>query len=615
MSLSIVAIVAAYNEEDIIGAAVRALVDDGIKVYFIDHQSTDDTLAEVERIRHKSIIGIETFPSAGPAGTQKHRFTWEAILKRKEAIAESLDADWFIHHDADEFRESPWPNETLLAGISRVDAAGFNAIDFEVLNFRPTAEDGKAEDIRNRMLFHEPAGAWDRVQIKCWKKTAHPISLAASGGHNVEFAGRRVCPVRFLLRHYPIRSQSHGERKVLLERKAVFDPAERAKGWHVQYDAIGEGTSFVRDAQSLIRFDPDAVRLTLLTRHRGVERLERSLAANQEIADRVTDQLVELRRHLDSQDAEMTRLRAGDQERDRNAGELGRHLKQQDAELEQLRGERERREAEHRDLARHLEALDGELGRLRTEHAGELSALRVDRDRLSEVVETLRRLADSQGATVDRVRRDRDRLRRDLETLRAQLLAQDVDADRLRRGLAAAQEDLARGRHELTAKNTTIEYVLASRSWRMTAPLRAFDRWVNGRAAESTGRGLALANLPLRGGLRLSSDVRGCWGDGWVGADLQFQVTASRQIGQIRIAGRIPDGLVDGQEFRIELDGESSVHRAPPGAFELHVPAALSQGATGRVRMVAARSWRPSRAGESQDDRELAWLVLAIEGR
>jgi glycosyltransferase involved in cell wall biosynthesis len=48
---AVVALIAAFNEADIIGEVVRALVDEGVRVYFIDNHSTDGTVAEVERFR------------------------------------------------------------------------------------------------------------------------------------------------------------------------------------------------------------------------------------------------------------------------------------------------------------------------------------------------------------------------------------------------------------------------------------------------------------------------------------------------------------------------------------------------------------------------------------
>jgi len=258
-SLTVVAIVAAYNEEDIIADVVRALIDENVLVYFLDDRSTDRTVAQVEPFRGRGVIGIEVFSADGVDDQTASQFVWERILRRKEELAQELDADWFIHHDADEFRESPWSGETLRDGIQRVDRAGYNAIDFQVLNFSPTTADpSDADDIRDRLQFYEPGRTFDRQQIKCWKKTSQPAVLTASGGHDAQFPGRRIFPIRFLLRHYPIRSQAHGDRKVFKERVPRFAPSERARGWHVQYNELAEGASFVPAPDHPLSGRPDA---------------------------------------------------------------------------------------------------------------------------------------------------------------------------------------------------------------------------------------------------------------------------------------------------------------------------------------------------------------------
>ena len=60
---------------------------------------------------------------------------WEAILRRKDSFRQSVDADWFIHHDADEIMHSSRPGETLLEAIARIDREGYNAIDFDEFVF------------------------------------------------------------------------------------------------------------------------------------------------------------------------------------------------------------------------------------------------------------------------------------------------------------------------------------------------------------------------------------------------------------------------------------------------------------------------------------------------
>ena len=500
-SVTVTAILAAYNEEDIIEEVIRSLIADGVLVYVIDNHSTDVTTAIVEQFLGQGVVGLEKFPSKDWSGSDRQtEFDWEGILRRKEELARELDADWFIHHDADEFRESPWTGETLREGIARVDAAGYNAIDFHVLNFVPTSADPDGVgDVRDRLQFYEPGQIFDRLQVKCWKKTGHPVVLTRSGGHEAEFTGRNVAPVRFLLRHYPIRSQAHGERKVFRDRQPRFDPRERARGWHVQYDDLVAGVSFVRDPENLIRYDPEAVRFDVFRRPRDVERLDRLAADNRSEIDRLTGDLARLSLHLRAQDIELVRLRQ---------------------ELDQLRTERVRGDPALSDC--HV---------------------------------------------------------------------------------------------ELAAREATIAAVLASRSWRLTEPLRAVDRALLGRRAESTGRGLALANVPIGGAFRLASDVAGAWGDGWAGTNLRCRVVTRRGMHSLTIAGVIPDELPKGQEFQVRLGDHASTHNLKSGSFRLSVPVTVEAQVAMELRISASNAWRPSATGVSPDTRELAWRVSRIHGR
>ena len=120
-----------------------------------------------------------------------------------------------------------------------MDALGFNAIDFAGLDFWPVDDSFRAgDDVRDAFTCYAELAPYDRVQIRCWKKTAR-LDLASSGGHEARFPGRRVFPLRFILRHYPIRGQAHGERKVLRgAAEPVSASEERARGWHVQYDQL-----------------------------------------------------------------------------------------------------------------------------------------------------------------------------------------------------------------------------------------------------------------------------------------------------------------------------------------------------------------------------------------
>jgi Glycosyl transferase family 2 len=304
---NIVAIVSAFNEEDIIAQVVADLIRQRVSVYVLDDGSTDRTAAEVEPFLGRGVVGLERFSQADVAGAG--RYEWQRILERKAQLAQDLDAEWFIHHDADEFREGPWADIDLATSIERVDRFGYNAIDFELLNFWPTHDNFKpGQDVREAFTRYEPGEPWNKTQVRCWKKTTSAVDLASTGGHEAIFPHRHIFPIRFILRHYPIRSQAHAERKVFEERRPRFIEEERQRGWHIQYTRFEPGHNFIRDAATLVPYDPDQVRLNLIVHHRGVEELEGRPEAEQRVSDQAKRYAARVEQELDKQNRQIERL-------------------------------------------------------------------------------------------------------------------------------------------------------------------------------------------------------------------------------------------------------------------------------------------------------------------
>ena len=254
--MNVVAIISVFNEEDIVEYCISDLIEQGIGVYVLDDASTDRSPAILERFRARGLIGVERLerPDGG------YRLT-DHLIRKQELTAE-IDADWFISHDADEFREGPWHGLNLKRSIELVDRLGYNAIDFEMLNFWPTRELGAGEDPRVAFTGYKPATQELTRQTRVWKRQP-AIDLVTLGGHEVLFAGRKVFPTPFLLRHYPVRGQVHGERKVFRERLPRYDTGEVANGWHVHYDRFKSNPRFLCDPATLTPYDPDVVRAGL----------------------------------------------------------------------------------------------------------------------------------------------------------------------------------------------------------------------------------------------------------------------------------------------------------------------------------------------------------------
>jgi len=100
-ALTVTAIVATYNEEDVIGVVLADLLGQGVHVHLLDQGSTDGTVAEAQALQGRGDLRIERLDGDD--------FSLTRIIRRKEALAAELDTDWVVNADADEFRESPWP--------------------------------------------------------------------------------------------------------------------------------------------------------------------------------------------------------------------------------------------------------------------------------------------------------------------------------------------------------------------------------------------------------------------------------------------------------------------------------------------------------------------------
>src|ERR1044071_5210539 len=422
----VIAIISTFNEGDIISPVIAHLVENDVHVYLIDNHSTDDTVQQAARWLGKGLVDIELFPEKGNCSSGE-KFDWSAILRRKEELATTLQADWFVHHDADEIRESPWPGLPLKQAIQWVDTLGYNCIDFKVLNFPPVDDDFRSgDDPRTYFKYCEDAADFDVVQRKAWKAGGR-VSLAAAGGHEALFVDRRLFPIKFLMRHYPIRGQQHGLRKVFQERTIRFLDSERAKGWHRQYDHFGESHSFLKDSASLTHFDLDRARFQLM----APDQLIRNLAAIQKERD-------ELRQHA-------TNLEIDRQEVKQHAANLER-------ERDELRQHATNLEVDRQEVKQHAANLERERDELR-HHA---SKLENDRQNMKQLVVSLEEAQDSLGQQVLDVEMRLQQLTHRAKALEDELHRMELHSDSLRALNQTIEERNENLERELAAIRTSV---------------------------------------------------------------------------------------------------------------------------------------------------------------
>ncbi|MDD3813708.1 MAG: ATP-binding cassette domain-containing protein [Desulfocapsaceae bacterium] len=236
----VVALLAIRNEALYLPRCLEHLHQQGIETCVIDNDSCDESLAIAKQYLGRGVFRIERQPYTG-------YFDLVEQLRIKEQLAAEIEADWFIHHDADEIREPPPGFSTLLAALIMVDQAGYNAVNFDEFVFLPVendCEDSEPSDFVARFRDYYFFSPQPLHRVNAWKKQSSPVDLVSMAGHQVVFPKRNLYPEAFILRHYLALSRKHLLKKYGQER--IYSPKEvEERQWH----------------GARARFDPSKVRL------------------------------------------------------------------------------------------------------------------------------------------------------------------------------------------------------------------------------------------------------------------------------------------------------------------------------------------------------------------
>ena len=248
--MRVVALLAAHNEQRFIVACLEHFIRHGVEVYLIDNESADGTVDLARPFLGHGLIGIETMPRGG-------LYPWKQILDRKAALAEEIDAEWFMHADPDEIRLPPAADRTLAEAIARADTAGYNAINFFEYTFVPTRQepDHDHPDYLRTMRRYYPFSPTYPNQLKGWKKQPVPVDLSSSAGHLVQFPGLNMYPTPFPMRHYLFLSAEHAVRKYV---RQTWDPGELEMGWHRARSRLRPDDIVLQDESTLRIYTEDA---------------------------------------------------------------------------------------------------------------------------------------------------------------------------------------------------------------------------------------------------------------------------------------------------------------------------------------------------------------------
>lgn len=245
------ALLAVRNERCYITRCIRHLAEQGLQICVIDNDSTDGTSDMVKAFSPEIVIRYVRHPYLG-------HFDLVSQLQLKQELAAKIDADFFLHCDADEILKPPAPFSTLVEAFQHVVKEGYNAVNFDEFVFVPFNDDDLGDGVDyveaiRYYYFFEPKP--ERL-IRGWKKTRRRIDLASFGGHRAGFSRMRVYPKPFILQHYIALS-----RKSLVNKYSsrVFSPKELKMGWHRNRIGVTEESTQFPEKSDLCLYREDGV--------------------------------------------------------------------------------------------------------------------------------------------------------------------------------------------------------------------------------------------------------------------------------------------------------------------------------------------------------------------
>jgi glycosyltransferase involved in cell wall biosynthesis len=219
-----VAIITVRNEAKYLSHCLTHLNNQGIETCVIDNDSTDESRDIIKAFIGRGVFSIQRLPYKG-------FFDLIAQTRQKFEISKSINADWFLHLDADEIMEAP-DNIRLNEAFIKVNELGYDAVNFDEFVFIPTDEEENyvGRDYVAEMRYYYYFAPSSMRLVRAWKQSARSEMFVMSGGHRAVSETARIYPVNFTLRHYMALSANHARDKYSFERK--YSDIEIKMGWH-----------------------------------------------------------------------------------------------------------------------------------------------------------------------------------------------------------------------------------------------------------------------------------------------------------------------------------------------------------------------------------------------
>ncbi|MGG6192516.1 glycosyltransferase family 2 protein [Pantoea allii] len=246
-------IMTTYNDHDIIESIIRENAKLGYEQIIIDNWSSDGTWPLIEKLKLEidSILDIQQYPFDGPTND----YQWKAMLDLKSKIALNYKGRWILHQDSDEITISPFLNRDIGQVLHAVKKMGYNVVPLRMLDFTP---------IDNTFTIGNPVSHFEYyrlsqiisygLQNKVWLQGDSEVDLSGMGGHDVNFLGKKVFPIRLPRFHYSIRSIDHAKSKYSPKRLERSASERETLGWHTHVE-VKLTEKIIYEKQELIKYD------------------------------------------------------------------------------------------------------------------------------------------------------------------------------------------------------------------------------------------------------------------------------------------------------------------------------------------------------------------------
>jgi glycosyltransferase involved in cell wall biosynthesis len=220
--MSVLAVMTARNEAGYIGVTLRTLIEQGLEVVLIDHESIDGTRELAESYLGRGLLRIETL---------KWRGTYDltALLVHQQEVFATASHDWLVRIDADEWLH---PNVAvpLAEYLERHVDPRYGIVNFrEYVFLPPTGVDMFGEDYRKLATTYYAFVPGPMRLMRAWRNGV-TNSFVGGAGHRLDGIDEAiVLPEDQALRHYVGLSWSHAIAK---RADRTYAPHDLEKGWH-----------------------------------------------------------------------------------------------------------------------------------------------------------------------------------------------------------------------------------------------------------------------------------------------------------------------------------------------------------------------------------------------